>query len=185
MEKAATDEKKRKATATATAPSTVVDSRKRPSSAQNEEPVDTKRPKLDQEPSASTPSFLASFDFTTLPAVLISELIVANLEAFSEPALISLVQTFRQSRGLGTATSPAPSPTPVPSAAPPPISPKKPLEKQRRDAEGTPIPGTPPPVNDEPVDPLQMDIDQDELEFEPDKLNAEVSHPLDKLQNLS
>lgn len=173
MEKAATDEKKRKATA----PAPVVDSRKRPSSAQNEEPVDTKRPKLDQESSASTPSFLASFDFTTLPAVLISELIVANLDAFSEPALISLVQTFRQSRGLGTTTSPEPSPTPVPSTAAPQTTPKKLIEKQRRD-EGTPVPGTPPPVNDEPVDPLQMDIDQDELEFEPDKLNAEVSYPL-------
>jgi symplekin len=36
-----------------------------------------------------------------------------------------------------------------------------------------------PVVKDEPVDPLQMDIDQDELEYEPDKLNEEVQsiHP--------
>lgn len=177
MEKAASDEKKRKSTA----PNAVTDSRKRPSPAQNEQPVDAKRPKLDQEVPGSAP-FLASFDFTTLPAALISELIVANLEAFSEPALISLVQSFRQSRGLVTATPLAPSPTPVPSTAAPPTAPKKLLEKQRRDAEGTPVPGTPPPpVKDEPVDPLQMDIDQDELEFEPDKLNAEVSYPLSTL----
>jgi symplekin len=178
MEKAASDEKKRKSTA----PNTVTDSRKRPSPVQNEQPVDAKRPKLDQEVPGSTAPFLASFDFTTLPATLISELIVANLEAFSEPALISLVQSFRQSRGLGTATPLAPSPTPVPPTAAPPTAPKKLLEKQRRDIEGTPVPGTPPPpVKDEPVDPLQMDIDQDELEFEPDKLNAEVSYPLSTL----
>ena len=177
MEKAVSDEKKRKSTA----PNTIPDSRKRPSPAQNEQPIDAKRPKLDQEVPGPTAPFLASFDFTTLPAALISELIVANLEAFSEPALISLVQSFRQSRGLGTATPLAPSPTPVPSTAAPPTAPKKLLEKQRRDTEGTPVPGTPPPVKDEPVDPLQMDIDQDELEFEPDKLNAEVSYPMSTL----
>ena len=182
MEKAASEEKKRKSTA----PNTVTESRKRPSPVQNEQPVDAKRPKLDQEAPGSmapgsTAPFLASFDFTTLPAALISELIVANLEAFSEPALISLVQSFRQSRGLGTATPLAPSPTLVPPIAAPPTAPKKLLEKQRRDTEGTPVPGTPPPVKDEPVDPLQMDIDQDELEFEPDKLNAEVSYPMSTL----
>ena len=32
-----------------------------------------------------------------------------------------------------------------------------------------------PAIKDEPVDPLQMDIDEDELEYEPDRLNEEVS----------
>lgn len=171
MEKAAAEEKKRKAAAL----TAVVDSRKRPSSASNEQPVDAKRQKLEQEAPSTTASFLASFDFTTLPATLISDLIVANLEVFSEPALINLVQAFRQSRGLGSSTPVAPSPTPVPSTATLPTAPKKLLEKQRND---TPVPGTPPPVvKDEPVDPLQMDIDQEELEFEPDRLNAELSGP--------
>ncbi|KAF8636400.1 hypothetical protein AX17_003582 [Amanita inopinata Kibby_2008] len=190
MEKAAAEEKKRKAAALAAA----ADSRKRPSSVPNDQPVDAKRPKLEPESATSTTaSFLASFDFTTLPATLITDLIVANLEAFSEPALLGLVQAFRQSRGLGSSTPLAPSSTPipfvttapVPSSTPtpaPPTAPKKHLEKQRKAEAGstTPIPVSstpplPPSVQDEPVDPLQMDIDQDELEFEPDKLNAELS----------
>ncbi|KAF8631924.1 hypothetical protein AX15_002177 [Amanita polypyramis BW_CC] len=180
MEKAAAEEKKRKAAAL----TAVVDSRKRPSSAPSEQPVDAKRPKLEQEAPSTTASFLASFDFTTLPATLISDLIVANLEAFPEPALIGLVQAFRQSRGLGSATPLTSTPTPVSSIASlstiPPIAPKKSIEKQRRETEGTPVPGTPPPtVKYEPVDPLQMDIDQDELEFEPDKLNAELGVSVD------
>jgi len=178
MEKAAAEEKARKSNAFA-APA---DSRKRPlPTPAVGEPTDAKRPKL--EPSAainSSASFLATFDFTTLPANLITELIVANLEAFAEPALISLVQAFRESRGLGASpTTVALVPT-APKAIPPRI------ERDLRDRERTPTPqgrqatpvpapGTPPPlVKDEPVDPLQMDIDQDELEYEPDRLNQEV-----------
>jgi hypothetical protein len=29
-------------------------------------------------------------------------------------------------------------------------------------------------IKDEPIDPLQMDIDEDEIEFEPERLNEEV-----------
>ncbi|KAK2463684.1 hypothetical protein APHAL10511_004435 [Amanita phalloides] len=170
MEKAVAEDKKRKAAGT----SVVADSRKRPSSAPNEQPVDAKRPKLEPEAPSKTASVLASFDFTTLPATLISDLIVANLDAFSEPVLIGLVQAFRQSRGLGTAVPIAPSPASALPTVATPAAPKKLPEKQRRENEGTPVPATPPPVKDEPVDPLQMDIDQDELEFEPDKLNAEL-----------
>ena len=31
------------------------------------------------------------------------------------------------------------------------------------------------PVKSEPVDPLQMDIDEEDIEYEPEKLNEEVS----------
>lgn len=170
MDKASSDEKKRKA-----------DSRKRPSV--NEPAPDAKRPKLEPEPPAGTSaSFLAAFDFTTLPAPLITELIVANLEAFTEPALIGLVHAYRQSRGLNISTPPA-APTPRPTHAPP-SAPKavRQASQEKREAERIPTPTIQPLaaaliVKDEPIDPLQMDIDQDELEYEPDRLNEAVCGP--------
>ncbi|KIL69469.1 hypothetical protein M378DRAFT_99051 [Amanita muscaria Koide BX008] len=172
MEQAAVEEKQRKVAAL----TAVAESRKRSSSITNELPVNVKRPKLEVEATSTTAAFLASFDFTTLPATLITDLIVANLEVFSEPALVNLVEAFRQSRGLASAASVPPSFTPVPSVTSPQTSktgPQSLPETQRREAE-TATPPPAPPVRDEPVDPLQMDIDQDELEYEPDRLNAEL-----------
>ncbi|GLB41805.1 putative symplekin tight junction protein C terminal [Lyophyllum shimeji] len=190
MDAAAIEEKKRKTAA--------IESRKRPLSVPTE-PVDAKRPKLESEttttPVPSAPvtatsanlSFLASFDFTSLPATLITELIVANLEAFTESTLLGLVQAFRESRGLGTAAAIA---APAPTI---PTGPRRATQLQaEKDAErsltpqarqtkpiptGPAVPTPPPPivVKDEPVDPLQMDIDQDELEYEPDRLNEALS----------
>lgn len=175
MEKAAADEKVRKVNALVAQS----DSRKRPLSPPiPPEPTDVKRPKLDSNPTAGTSaSFLATFDFTTLPANLITDLIVANLEAFTESTLIGLVRAFRESRGLGTSVVPV---IPAPKAIPPCV--EKDLQNgertptpQGRQVTPVPAPGTPPSkVKDEPVDPLQMDIDQDELEYEPDRLNQEV-----------
>ncbi|KAJ7890667.1 Symplekin tight junction protein C terminal-domain-containing protein [Mycena olivaceomarginata] len=142
MDEAAAEEKKRKALLA----SGIADSRKRPS----------------QTASATSASFLATFDFTSLPAPLITDLIVANIEAFPENALIALVEAYRQSRGL-------PAPAPAPIQAPTPAIPTAP-----RAARAIPTVPAAPVVKDEPVDPLQMDIDQDELEYEPDKLNEEL-----------
>ncbi|KAJ7760455.1 Symplekin tight junction protein C terminal-domain-containing protein [Mycena metata] len=173
MDEAAAEEKRRKALLA----SGGSDSRKRPAPTSGERPPDAKRPKLEPEatpPSATSAAFLATFDFTSLPAALITDLIVANIEAFSETALIALVQTYRQSRNLST-----PAPTP---AAPPtiPTGPKARAAPTAPPARtSTPDVPVPPPsapvIKDEPVDPLQMDIDQDELEYEPDKLNEELS----------
>ncbi|KAG6891200.1 hypothetical protein C0995_008452 [Termitomyces sp. Mi166 len=182
MDKALVEEKRRKAAG--------LDSRKRPPSVPIE-PTDTKRLKLEPDTSTSTPTpvtsanlgFLASFDFTSLPATLITELIIANLEAFSEPIFLSLVQAYREKH---TGTTPAP--TPAPSIPTGPRAAQLRVESGRsvtpQDPHSRPIPtgpaaSTPPPppiqVKDEPVDPLQMDIDQDELEYEPDRLNEELS----------
>lgn len=187
MDKAAGEERKRKAA--------LVESRKRPSSNPSE-PAENKRIKLENEtPQNSSASFLASFDFTSLPASLITSLIVANLEAFTEPQLIFLVDTFRQSRGLSViapaqpplVTGPIAMPVPKPAATSPPI--------QNTSISSIPTGPrntiyvldstlTPPPqsmvllpeaaIKNEPVDPLKMDIDGDEIEFEPERLNEEV-----------
>lgn len=171
MDKASVDEKKRKAAA--------LESRKRPASSSNE-PTDNKRIKLETEvapqptpnPSAA---FLSAFDFTSLPAALITNLIVANLEAFTEPQLIALVSTYRQSHGLNSI-----QPTTAPSVATPPTTtPSIPTGPRNRvysvEKSLTPTPQLLPVIKDEPVDPLQMDIDEEELEYEPEKLNEEVT----------
>jgi len=187
MDKAAGEEKKRKAA--------LVETRKRPSSNPSE-PTENKRIKLENETTqSSSASFLAAFDFTSLPASLITNLIVANLEAFTEPQLISLVDTYRQSRRLGVTipAQPPPAtgliamPVPKPAATSPPIqntsAPSIPTGPRKNiyimDSTLTPPSQSmvlPPEVaiKDEPVDPLQMDIDEDEFEFEPERLNEEV-----------
>ena len=143
MDKAAEEERVRKATAGEA-------SKKRPLSS-GEESTDAKRQKLEQDAAATSAAFLAGFDFSSLPAALITELVVANLRAFTEPALISLVQAYREKHA-----TPRGAPEPGPSSNIPPV----------------PAPA----VKAEPVDPLKMDIEEEEIEYEPDKLNMEVRH---------
>ncbi|KAG0709256.1 Symplekin tight junction protein C terminal-domain-containing protein [Suillus ampliporus] len=158
MERASAEEKARKAAAAASA---IEATKKRPSSSPPEHPSDAKRMRVDTDiPGNASAAFLASFDFTTLPISLITDLIVANLQAFTEPALLELVQAYKQSRGL-VPGAPA-SRTPQPPQATPEATP-------------TPGPSAETAVKDEPVDPLQMDIDEEEMEYEPDRLNMELS----------
>lgn len=161
MEKAIAEERRRKAGST--------EGRKRPSSAIG--PLENKRIKLENDTPAATNSaaFLSSFDFTSLPATLITNLIVSNLEAFTETQLTELVNTYRQSRGIqssGLLNTPAPSSTlpavPSSNSSGPGINPDLgtlPVSTENKE---------------EAVDPLQMDIDEDEMEYEPEKLNKEV-----------
>lgn len=169
MERAAIEEKKRKAAAQL-APASNIDTRKR--STPDPFTSEAKRPKLELEASptpTSSAAFLASFNFTTLPAALITELIVANLDAFSEETINELVKTFRQSKGLVI----EPSTTPAAAHNTPP--PQQPIAST---SHSLPSFTSAPIVKVEPVDPLQMDIDQEEMEFEPDRLNEELSGPL-------
>jgi symplekin len=149
MERAVLEEKQRKASA---------ESKKRPLLPSDEQGSDPKRVKLESEStsSANSASFLAAFDFTSLPSSLITELIVANIEAFTEPALIALVQTYRQNRG-GPSNASASSP-----------------EAQSTNPTADRSSATPPLVKDEPPDPLQMDVDEEEIEYEPDRINMAV-----------
>lgn len=204
IEKVAFEEKQRKA------------ERKRPPSASSTpEAPEAKRQKLEPQ-SSDTAALLASFDFTTLPAALVTDLVVANLQAFSEAAFVEMVQAYRR----GKAAPPAPAAGPSTSAgAPPPQAAQTPPPSANGQAayhppskSSTPIPtgpraaavaeasksatpvprdvressdirsmsrsppGTPPvKAEAEPVDPLQMDIDEEEIEYEPDRLNLEVS----------
>ncbi|KAH7914854.1 Symplekin tight junction protein C terminal-domain-containing protein [Hygrophoropsis aurantiaca] len=167
MERASADEKARKAAAAAAATEAT---KRRPSSAPADQPSDSKRQKTEPDNTANaSAAFLADFDFTLLPVALITELIVANLQAFTEPALLDLVRAYRQSRAPTTAlpmNPPESTPQPAldaPSAEPRQISKSKSVEP-------------PPHVKPEPAaDPLQMDIDEEEMEYEPDRLNIELS----------
>ncbi|KAA1468855.1 hypothetical protein DENSPDRAFT_863857 [Dentipellis sp. KUC8613] len=184
MDKATADEKARKAAAAA-------DTRKRPPSAPAADlAADAKRQKLDHAPAPTPPAeaaaLLASFDFTSLPAPLITELIVANMHAFSEDALQALVHAYRARSSVPPApAAPLPVASPKPALAGPGAAPLLASVAAAEAGSGTPQPGThtpvgergvhaPPEVKEEPVDPLQMDIDEDELEYEPDKLNLEL-----------
>ncbi|KAF9530352.1 Symplekin tight junction protein C terminal-domain-containing protein [Crepidotus variabilis] len=161
MEAAAIEEKRRKAA--------LAESRKRPSS--GAEPADHKRIKLENDKAASSASasFLSAFDFRSLPAPLITNLIVANLEAFTEGQLIGFVNAYRQSNGMSMSTTP--------QAAESSITATSAVSQQRESSQ--PVQPQPtlsePEVKAEPVDPLQMDIDEEEMEYEPEKLNEELA----------
>lgn len=150
MERASADEKARKAAVAATA-AEAVKKRPLPTGSGTDQPTDAKRLKVEVDNATNSAAFLASFDFSTLPIALVTNLIVDNLQAFTEPTLLSLVQAYRQSRESATGTA-----------------------SQAPDAAVDEVMSEVPPVKDEPVDPLKMDIDEEEMEYEPDRLNEAV-----------
>lgn len=160
MERALAEEKARKVAAAAAASEAA---KKRPSSAPAEQ-VDPKRLKSEVDnATANSAAFLATFDFSTLPVALVIDLIIANLQAFPEPTLQNLVELYRQNRDLSSLSLAGPS-QPTDSdfiAEDTPLAniPARPVESN---------------VKDEPIDPLKMDIDEEEMEYEPDRLNLEV-----------
>jgi len=194
MEQAAAEERARKAMAT----QAQVDTRKRPPSNAAPDEEDAKRQKTQADPNAGATALLAAFDFTTLPVVLIAELIVANLQAFSEDSLQTRINAYRRT-ALPSVAAPAPVPaTAVPvsaaaletavassenavSAKMPPTMPAADRARERALAQAQASAQADEPsssrVKEEPVDPLQMDIDE-EIEYEPDRLNLEVCPPL-------
>lgn len=201
IERAAIEDKQRR-----------MDRKRPPSASSTPEAPDAKRVKLEPQTSESA-AFLASFDFTTLPASLVTDLIIANLAAYSEATFVEMINAYRQGRTApsqgATASSSSSAPTAreatpqspngtsthsiPPSSRPPPDAPAAmrargvsksdtPVPVDPRDRESSTLrsmsrspPGTPPvKAEEEPVDPLQMDIDEEEIEYEPDKLNLEV-----------
>ncbi|CAL1714714.1 unnamed protein product [Somion occarium] len=202
MEQASIEEKQRKAAEA---------SRKRPPSAvPTEESPDAKRMKLEENGMPTPSSYLAGFDFATLPSNLVIDLVIANLQAFSEPSLAGLVQAYLDRVKAATAAAaaemppglvppPAPIAAPVPAApisaiptitpsaivptipvavssqagtpvpVAPPTAPRADREKAAQVTEIQPHEGTP-EVKEEPVDPLKMDIDDEEVEYAPEKL---------------
>jgi symplekin len=121
-------------------------------------PVD-KKPRLASSPEeAAARELLLAFDFSTLPVSLVTDLVVDNLQRLSETELTSLVAAYRAvsataltTQGPAVASSQAPIPGAGPSS----------LKK-----EETP----------EPEQPLAVPvIDTEEMEYEPDKLNAALT----------
>ncbi|KAL4250329.1 hypothetical protein ABKN59_005891 [Abortiporus biennis] len=200
MEKAAAEEKQRKAAAAAAEAS-----RKRSLSAAPDGP-DTKRVKLEPEApvaSTSSASLLTGFDFTTLPASLVTDLIVANLQVISETTLSTLISTYIQKRSGSTPPAPSLSSIPAPPVPAPQETPTISADSSLVNAIAGPnipvvrsltpsigpgsvseprksrsaSPSKEPEVKEEkeePVDPLQMDIDQDDMLYEPEKISAEI-----------
>jgi symplekin len=191
MEQAAADERTRRAMAI----QAQADARKRPPSITVQGEEEVKRQKVEGYPNADATALLAAFDFTTLPVGLIAELIVANLQAFSEETFQARINAYRRSASTSVA-APAPVPVaavPVSTAvletaaasenvAPVKLPPTMPAADRARErfaqAPSTqadePTPSS--RVKEEPVDPLQMDMDE-EIEYEPDRLNLEVYLP--------
>ncbi|EMD39061.1 hypothetical protein CERSUDRAFT_133852 [Gelatoporia subvermispora B] len=187
MEQAAAEDKQRKAAASDA-------SRKRSSATPQSEGPDTKRPKLESDTTAPSNALLSSFDFATLPSALVTELIVANLQTFSENTLIGLVQAYRHKRTANATTQAAPAIPTAPAAmvastsaaaaaavrpTPAPAIPSTAAEVQPAQSKGrssrSSTPQPTPAVKEEPVDPMRMDIEEEEIEYEPDKLNQELS----------
>ena len=170
MEQAAANERNRKATEAAEA------SRKRSLLALQNEASEAKRMKLSQ-PDANVSGVLANFDFASLPSNLVTELIVANLQVLTDHTLTAAIQVctvilslcldvrnvrcqqaYRQANGP---PAPAPQPEPAPTLA----------LAQEGVSQRTETPAV---VKAEPIDPLQMDIEEEELDYEPEKINIEV-----------
>ncbi len=193
MEQAAADERTRRAMAT----QAQVDARKRPPSTAAQGEEEAKRQKVEGDPNADATALLAAFDFTTLPVALIAELIFANLQAFSEETFQTRINAYRRSTSTGVA-APAPVPAAIApvstavletaaaseNAMPVKMPPTMPAADRAREralvqAPSTQVdePSSSSRVKEEPVDPLQMDMDED-IEYEPDRLNLEVCLPL-------
>jgi len=115
MDRASADEKARRV---ATAASGSRSGQKSDQLSASNETPDAKRQKLEKDSTNGTSAaFLAGFDFTSLPVALITELVVANLLAFTEPALVALVEAYRESREASAAPV-AHAPSAVPEQAP-------------------------------------------------------------------
>jgi symplekin len=190
MEQAVADERTRKAAAA----QAQADARKRPLAAATSDEEDSKRQRVEADPNADATALLGAFDFTTLPVALITELIVANLQAFSDEVFQARINTYRRPAPASSIAAPAPvsaAAAPVSaavlensvtsestaSARTPPTMPAADRARERALAQGPSAqldePSTSSRVKEEPIDPLQMDMDED-IEYEPDNLNLEV-----------
>ena len=190
MEQAVVDERARKAVAA----QAQTDARKRPPTTATSDEESSKRQRVEADPNADATALLAAFDFTTLPVALITELIVANLQAFSDEVFHARVNAYRHPAPASSIAAPAPvsvAAAPVSAAVlensvtlesttsvkTPPTMPAADRARERALAQvsSTPLdePSSSSRVKEEPMDPLQMDMDED-IEYEPDNLNLEV-----------
>ncbi|KAG8745157.1 hypothetical protein FRC12_014635, partial [Ceratobasidium sp. 428] len=127
-------------------------------------------PAVDVPTPAPAPAF-ANFDFSTLPLPLVVDILIANLQALSDERLVTAVAGRRAH--LSRSTSAAPTPQAPVTDAPPLVAPAPQAPgPSPAQLESQTQPEPEPAVKEEPLDPLKMDIDDDDLEYEPDKLNV-------------
>ncbi|KAH7335182.1 Symplekin tight junction protein C terminal-domain-containing protein [Rhizoctonia solani] len=124
------------------------------------------------EPSTST---FANFDFSTLPLPLVVDILIANLNVLSDERLANAIAARRTFLGTSaTLAAPVVQADGPPLVAPTPQLPVSASQLESQSQAQTPVPQPEPEpiVKEEPLDPLKMDIDDDDLEYEPDKLNV-------------
>ncbi|CAE6464998.1 unnamed protein product, partial [Rhizoctonia solani] len=137
-------------------------------------------PAVPTPPSAPTPvdpptSTFANFDFSSLPLPLVVDILIANLSVLSDERLAGAIASRRAVLG---STGPVVPAAPVVQADVPLLvapTPQLPVSASQLESQSQAQaqPAEPEPaVKEEPLDPLKMDIDDDDLEYEPDKLNV-------------
>ncbi|CAE6412938.1 unnamed protein product [Rhizoctonia solani] len=139
-------------------------------------------PAVPTPPSVPTPveppsSTFANFDFSTLPLPLVVDILIANLSVLSEERLANAIAARRVFLGTNaTLAAPVVQADGPPLVAPTPQLPVSASQLESQSQAQTPAPQPQPEpepiVKEEPLDPLKMDIDDDDLEYEPDKLNV-------------
>ncbi|KAG8748374.1 hypothetical protein FRC10_005921 [Ceratobasidium sp. 414] len=137
-----------------------------------ETPVSPTPPGVSVDAPTPAPAF-ANFDFSTLPLPLVVDILIANLQALSDERLtvaISGRRAYLSRLVAATPTLQQPSTADAPPLAAPAPQAPRPFPTQ---LEYQTQPEPEPAVKEEPLDPLKMDIDDDDLEYEPDKLNVE------------
>ncbi|KAG9093472.1 hypothetical protein FS749_014324, partial [Ceratobasidium sp. UAMH 11750] len=139
-----------------------------------ETPVAPTPPGVSVDVPTPAPAF-ANFDFSTLPLPLVVDILIANLQALSDERLATAISGRRAYLSRSAAATPTPQ-QPATTDALPLVAPTPPAPKPSpAQLESQTQPEPEPAIKEEPLDPLKMDIDDDDLEYEPDKLNVKAA----------
>ncbi|QRV74154.1 symplekin [Ceratobasidium sp. AG-Ba] len=142
-----------------------------------EPPVVPTPPNIDVPTPVPAPAPVAApafghFDFSTLPLPLVVDILIANLQALSDERLATAISARKLQLSRPPAVQQPTSVDGPPLLAPAPQAPgPSPAQLESQTQRQPPVEAEP-AVKEEPLDPLKMDIDDDDLEYEPDKLNV-------------
>ncbi|KAG9104316.1 hypothetical protein FRC06_003605 [Ceratobasidium sp. 370] len=139
-----------------------------------ETPVAPTPPSVPVDVPTPAPAF-ANFDFSTLPLALVVDILIANMQALSDERLATAISGRRAYLSMSAVATPTHQQSSTmdapPLVAPAPQAPGPSPAQLESQTQSEPEPT----VKEEPLDPLKMDIDDDDLEYEPDKLNVKAA----------